>query len=372
MKKEVIIGAIVVVLIVLLVVFSKDESLTEDKIFRIGATESLTGPAAHYGESTKNGVDLAFIEAKDKYPDVNFEIFHADNQFTAKGGVDSYRHLKTENDIQAIITHTSPASVSTQPLANEDGIVQVANSAAAESYSTANDLSFRTTVGTDKEAYVMANYIEENCNGSIGIFGMNNEIGVSISDSMRKEANDRNIKISFDEMFLLDTVDFRSQILKLKQIEDLNCIFVPSLSSHMVNFLKQSDELSYYPTVMSFRTMDDPTLIENAGDLANGLLFTSTFDPLSDSDDVKSFIDLYTGEYGSLPNTYSAEGYLSAQLVIDSFVECGADSECISKYLYSLNDYQSVFGEISFDENGDVNYDYFVSEIVDGKAVRAF
>jgi branched-chain amino acid transport system substrate-binding protein len=370
MKKVIIWVVLVVVVVGLLVVFGGNR-YKDDKVFRIGSTESLTGPSAYYGESTKKGIDLAFQEAKDKYSNVNFEIFHADNQFNAKVGVDAYRQLKTEHNIQAIITHTSPASVATLPIAKADGIVQIANSAAAESYSTPDDLSFRTTVGTDKEAKAMADYIDKKCNGSVGILGMNNEIGASISNSMRKEMNNRGIQIKFDEMFSLDTVDFRNQISKLKQIENLQCVFLPALSSHMVTFLKQSDELQYHPIVMSFRTMDDPTLIKNAGNLTNGLLYTTTLDLNSKTKEIEEFTSSYEKKYNETPNTYSAEGYLSAKLIIDSFVKCGDDSKCISDYLYSIKDYPSVFGPISFDRNGDVSYNYFVVEIRNGEKFNA-
>ena len=340
----------------------------DGQVFRIGATESLTGPAAYYGDSTKKGIDLAFEQAKEKYPNIRFEIFHADNQFNPKVAIDAYKQLRTENNIQAIITHTSPASVATLPLAKADNILQIAVSAASEAYDTPDDLSFRTTVGTDKEAAAMAGYIENSCGGAINMLSMNNEIGVSISDSMRNEMKNRNINIIFDEMFPVETNDFRSLIIKLKNSKESNCLYLPSLSSHMVNFLKQAEELSYSPTVMSFRTMDDPTLVKNAGELADNLLFTSTFDIKASNQEVTEFVSLFKKRYGTVPDTYSAEGYLAGQLIIESFNKCGNDAKCMYAYLTEQKERPSVFGEISFDTRGNVDYDYFISVIKNGKA----
>jgi branched-chain amino acid transport system substrate-binding protein len=136
----------------------------------------------------------------------------------------------------------------------------------------------------------------------------------------------------------------------------------------MVNFLKQSDELNYSPVIMSFRTMDDPTLIKNAGDLSEGLLFTSTFDNTSQEKESIDFVELYKNKYGIIPDTYSAEGYLGAKLVIDSFAQCGDNKECVYKYLSGLKNIDSIFGNISFDSNGNVDYNYFVTIIKNGKA----
>jgi branched-chain amino acid transport system substrate-binding protein len=354
--------------IVLLVWVISPSKSNKSNTFVIGATESLTGAAAYYGDSTKKGIDLAFAEAKIKYPSASFEIYHEDNQFNPKVGVDAYQKLRAEHNIQAIITHTSPASVATAPLSIKDGILQMGVSAASEKYSTPNDLTFRTTIGSDAETAVMSDYIKANCGVSVKIFGMNNEIGVSEVNSMKKHLESKKVSLEFDEMFPVETIDFRSMIIKMKQKTSSNCLFMPALSAHISTFLKQAKELNYTPKLLSFRTIDDPTLIMAAGPLAEGVIYTSAFDPDSTNTETKNFVESYKKTYGSEPDTYGAEGYAGANLVIDAFVKCGKDYDCMYKYLSTLKDTPSVFGNISLDSSGDASYQYFLKIVKDGKA----
>ena len=362
---KIIIGIVIVIIILILVTSNKSSSNS----YRIGVTESLTGPAAFYGDSTRKGVDLAFAEAKTKYPNIKFDVYHEDNQFNPKVAVDAYQKLMAEHKIQAVITHTSPASVATLPLSTKDGILQMGVSAASEKYSAPNDLTFRTTVGSDAETAVISDYIKNTCGGSVKILNMNNEIGVSETVSMRKQLAERNVKIDFDQAFPVETTDFRPFITKLKQAIGSNCLFLPALSSHITTFLKQAKDLNYSPKILSFRTIDDPTLIKNSGVLAEGVIFSSTFDPEGSNPLTKTFVDAYRKAYGTEPDTYGAEGYVGAQLVIEAFVKCGTDYKCMFDYLSTIKDMPSVFGNISLDKNGDAFYNYFLKIIKDGKSV---
>jgi branched-chain amino acid transport system substrate-binding protein len=369
MKKKIVWGVVLIVVVVLVVLLDKDKSPAEGNTFRIGVSQTLTGPAAYYGESNKRGVDLAMKELKEKYPSINFEVYHSDNQYSPKVSVDTYRQLRLEKNIDAIITHSSPSSIAIAPLAQEDNFLQIAVSASAKSYSTPDDLSFRTSLGTDKEVGVMLEYIKENCDGSINILGMNNEIGVSISESMKKSVVNSGIKIPLYEMFPVETTDFRSLILKYKQQTNVKCLYFPALASHAVNFLKQADELQFDPKLLSFRTMEDPVILKS-GQLAENLIFTSGFDPNSSKKETVNFVEKFKGEYGMTPDIYSAEGYAATMLIADSFAKCSNDKECIFNYLSGLKNHPTILGDITFDNNGDVDYDYFVSEIKDGKMVR--
>src|SRR3989344_1755041 len=172
---KVVIGIVVVVLIIVLIVMRQDS--TPSNVYRVGSTEALTGNAAYYGESSKKGVDLALDVATKKYPDLKFEIYHEDNQFTPKVGIDAYNKLRAEHSIDAIITQTSPVAVAIKPLAEKDGILQMAVSASASTYSSVDDLSFRTTGDSMIETAVIADLIKSKYSET-ALIGMNNEIGV--------------------------------------------------------------------------------------------------------------------------------------------------------------------------------------------------
>ena len=57
---------------------------------------------------------------------------------------------------------------------------------------------------------------------------------------------------------------------------------------------------------------------------------------------------------------------------ISYYIDCRRSDcyECVQNYLTNLRDYDSVLGKLSFDENGDVYYDFFVKTVRNGEFVR--
>ncbi len=356
-----------VVIIGALFVIAKNFRVADEKVVvRIGASESLSGNAVYYGESTKKGVDLGMDWLREKYPDIKFEIYHEDNKFDPKASVDAYHNLKTLHSIDAIITHSSPASIATQPLAKADGILQMAVSAGVSKYTSPDDLSFRTTGSAQLEAIPLIAHINKNYK-NVAILYMNNEVGLSIatavSDGIKKSA--LSSVLSFDA-FDVTRNDFRTELIKIKK-DNPDAIFIGGLTSHILVVLRQMKELGIDVQPLTFRTGDDQTLIKNGGELVEGLIFSSNFADESDNPEVVDFVRRFEEKYKEKPNSYAAEGYEGVRFVGMAFDECGKDYACIKNYLSTIKDANSLFGKISFNVDGDVSYNFFLKAIVDGK-----
>lgn len=367
MKKWLYILVVLVVIIGGYFLLNKNINYGTNNSFSIGVSEALSGVAAYYGEENKKGVDTAEEMITKKYPKIKFQVFHEDNMFSSKGGVDSYYKLRNTNNIDAIITHTSPVAVAVQPIAKQDGILQMAASASVSSYSSPNDLSFRTTAGTDSEAGAMVEYIKSKGFKRIGILFMNNEIGVSLDKSLKKLLDQSLVVL--DEGFLVEATDFRTQIAKLKKL-NADAVYVAGTTAHLSVILKQSKDANIKTQFLGFRTVEDPSLIKNSGDLANGVIYTYGFDIESDNKEVIEFTNAYKNKFNTLPNGLAAEGYEAYRLVAGSFVKCGKDYECIQSFLQAQKNYKSVFGSLSFDENGDVSYPFFLKIVKSGQFVK--
>lgn len=365
MKKVV---AVLIVVVIIIVAFVVSRSEKKTGVFRIGAIESLTGNAAFYGQSARKGVDLGLEVARQKYPGVTFELYHEDNQFNSKVGVDAYKKLRVEKSIDAVITQNSPVAVAIRPLADQDGILQMAVSSSASSYSSPGDLSFRTTSSSAFETDVIAGLMKKKYT-TTALLGMNNEIGVSSIKGIEKQLASSSVHVLSTEMFPVDTVDFRTNILKLKQ-EKVSNVYFAGLASHVAMFLKQAEELGVSLDVLTFRTGEDPVLIQNAGKLAERVVFTSSFDSENNDAGAKEFISLYTKKYNEEPNSYAAEGYTGTIFVADALAKCGTEKTCIFSYLSTIKDYPTPFGKASFDASGDIYYPFFLKTVRDGKFVR--
>jgi branched-chain amino acid transport system substrate-binding protein len=336
---------------------------------KIGVIESLSGSAAYYGEENKKGVEVALDEIRSKYPNLDFQVYHEDSLYTAKGGVDAYTNLQARYDLDAVITHASPVAMAIQPLAKNDGILQMAVSASARQYSSLGDLSFRTSPTTDTEIKVLADFIKSKQYKNIAILYFNNDIGVSVTNSLVDNLANYSGTVVSQEAFVLDTVDYRTYLLKIKQLNP-DVVFVAGTAAHLSTILRQASELGVETQFLGFRASEDPLLIKNAGSLAGGFIYTYAFDSLGNDKLTRAFVHAFKNKYDAWPSGYAAEGYEGMKLVAEAFVRCGKNYQCLGNYLSGLKNRASILGPLTFDRSGDVEYPFFLKIVKNGQFIR--
>ncbi len=375
MKKNILFWVAAVIVIILLATSMSKGDAGKGDVVRVGVLGSLTGNAAYYGQSNMKGAEIGLAAAREKFPKLKMELYHQDNLFTPKGGIDAYNALRSKNDIDAVIVQASNVAVAVQPLAMKDGILMIAASTLANNYSTPHDLSFRLTPKGDLEAAPAMAYMQSKGYKKIAILSMTNEIGVSLADSLTKaaettEGGTNEVKVVAKETFAPDAVDFRTQLSKIRA-ESPDVIYLGALGSHSAQILKQAEELGIRSAYMGFRAVEDPVFAKNAGDLASKVVYTNAFDPESDRAETKTFVDAWNAKYpGEEPTAYAAEAYQSVLFMAEAFDACGKDYGCIQKKLEGFKDHPSVFGPISYDENGDISYAFLLKTVKDGKFVK--
>ena len=172
----------------------------------------------------------------------------------------------------------------------------------------------------------------------------------------------------FEDSFTLKDRDFRSLLLKAKE-SNPDVVFMAGLAVHYGLIMKQSEEIGFDSNFLSMWSTEDPAIITAGGSAVEGLIYLYPFDSNSEADQTKDFVLSFESKYGVKPDAYAAQNYEALKLIVLAFVECGKDYNCIQNYLINLRDYDSVFGKLSFDENGDVIYDFLPKTIKNGEFV---
>ena len=114
------------------------------------------------------------------------------------------------------------------------------------------------------------------------------------------------------------------------------------------------------------RSAQDPIIIKQAGDAAEGFVYSYTFD--STSKQAEQFIQKFQKKYGREPDAYAAEGYEAYKLIVAAFNECDKNTGCIKEFFKKPQ--QTVFGEVTFDAKGDPIYAFHMKTIRNGTFVK--
>ena len=361
---KIIIGAVVIIIVIGGIWYEVNKKPLEKEPIKIGAILPLTGKAAQYGEEIKRGIELA----KEDRKDISSEIIYEDSKYDTKEGVSIYQKLKTEG-VSLMIVTASTIAVAISPLANQDKVILMATAASTPEYTSPDDFTFRVTTRAEVEDKELARWAIDKGYKKIALMYVNNDWGLGHYNSIRPEIEKLGGAVVATESFLAEANDFRTNLTKIKAgTPEAVFLLVEAKTAGLI--LKQARELGLTSQFFGPRTLQSEDLISIAGKAADGIVYTYPFDPLSEKPIIKEFVKKYQAKYGSLPTSYVAEGYDSTNLILEALKDCKKlDTNCMKNNLLNTKNYPGILGNLTFDENGDVYYPYFLKTVKNGQFV---
>lgn len=324
---KIVIGVVVIVLIILALT-NKKEKISTNNDFTVGAALSLSGPVALWGETVKNGMELA-LEGKS-----GIKVVYEDTKGTPADGVSAFNRLQEKNP-NLFLSVLSAVSVPLSKIAQEKKIPLLVTLVSASSPIIVNDYTSRYY--TDPAHYAgpsftdpMSPVVKAN---KIAVLYRNDELGVSVFDEIKSLSKKYNKEIVYSDLFKPAETDFSTLISKVKASGADVMLFVPATPGEAISIVKTAARLKltipFVETSAVFADLDNRKQVE-------GISFYSTSYEFSlGGERTTAFRKLYTEKYGKEPNFGAAFGYDMVNL-IDSCKTQGVGSNrdiraCINK-----------------------------------------
>lgn len=340
---------------------------------KIGALLPLTGPGGKYGEYSKNGIDLAVseINASGGINGRKVVIVYADTKASPQDGVSGLRRLIDVDGVPAVIgAMASSVTLATAPVAEENAVVIISPASSAPNLSGIGDFFFRNCVSDDYEGRVMAEYAKDSLGlMKVAILFVNNDYGRGVENVFSTDFINKGGEVVVSESFEQDANDFRTQIVKIKAVNP-DAIYLIGYAE-MLQALKQMKENRMSYQILSTVMFDDPDLIAKAGNTAEGVIFTSwAYDPESQEEHVRQFVEKYTKAYGGAPEVFAAQSYDAMMILAEALKAKNYTGDEIRQYLDNIERFPGVSGETTFDKQGDVMKPLVIKRIVNGQMER--
>lgn len=339
---------------------------------KIGAILPLTGSGAKYGQSAKNGIELALEEINES-GGINgniIKVIYEDSKLEPKEGISAIRKFLTIEKVPAIIgAMASSVTLAIAPIAEENKIVLLSPTSSSADITDAGDYIFRNTYSDIYEGGRMASYVYVHKKyHRVGILHINNDFGVGLSRNFTERFEELGGKVVITESYEQDATDFRSQLSKVEQTNP-DAIYLVGYSE-MGTILRQAKELRIETPFFSCILFEDPKILETAGEAADGVFYAfPAYNPDSGSEHISKFVQAFEKKYGKKPNIYAASSYDSMKILAKAMEQGGFSSNGIKEALYSIKDFQGVTGKTSFDQNGDVTKPIGIKQVNNGEFV---
>ena len=343
---------------------------------KLANVAELSGGGATVGTNWKNGIDLAIeeINAKGGILGRKLEVTHADSQ--SNPGVARAQVQKAlDNEPYVLLGPGYSGSVKvTAPLAAEAGIAQIMGGEAAELTQAGNKFLFRTSFGQQSSMPKVAKYINDDIKAkSVAIVWVNNDFGRGGRDVIAKEFARYGIKVAADLSTEAGQADFAADVSKIKAASP-DAVFIYVNEEESARILKELRRQGVTAPLIGETTLVGQKVVELAGEAANGARGHVGLTTDAPVDLVKTFREKFVKKYNYVPDHNGIKGYLAIYMIKAATEKMGKiDAKKLADALHGLTikaaNEPGILMDVSFDQNGDIDRQGFLVEIVEGKQV---
>ncbi len=237
-----------------------------------------------------------------------------------------------------------------------------------------NPYIFRTSFTQSTAMPKIAGYIQGTVKAkSVDVIYVNNDFGKGGLDLIKKELEARGIKVPNTISTDPGQVDFSAAVLKAKQ-SGSDALFVYSNEEESARALRELRKQGYTKPVIGETVLTSQKVIELAGDAANGAVAHVGLTADAPQPLIKKFSDAFQAEYKAKSDHNGLKGYSGMYIVKAVTEKVGkfdpkAFAVAMKGMSLSVKDHPGILMDVSFDANGDLDRESFMTRVDNGKQV---
>ena len=331
----------------------------------------LSGSQAEHGLWARQGFELALEKINQKNRRIN--LFYEDTQNDSRKALSIYQSLTSRYSPQVIMSYGSGVGLVLSPLVNRDRIVLMAIATAADKYTSAGDFTFRNYPSAALEGASLALAVKEKApQAALALLVVNNDYGIGLGQAFRRTFLAHGGRIVFDELYQPADLDYRVQLLRLKQSKADTVVLITMVSEGAA-LLRQAKELRIRAQYFASGAIrSGKNLFDLSQGAAEGLMIFSTRPPHGGppGDPRAQFEAAFKLKYGeevTAQNFMSPSAFDALMVIARTLEGCTAPrAECLRDELFKIEDYRGPSGTITFDQNGDISSEFGFYRVVNG------
>jgi branched-chain amino acid transport system substrate-binding protein len=233
---------------------------------------------------------------------------------------------------------------------------------------------FRTSFTQTTAMPKVARYLKDTVKAkNVAIIWVNNDFGKGGLDTMRTALGAQGIKIAAEISTDPGQLDFSGAVLKAKQA-NADALFVYSNEEESARALRELRKQGYDKPIVGETVLTSQKVIELAGDAANGATAHVGLTADAPQATIRKYDENFQKEFHTKSDHNGLKGY-SAMYIVKAVTEkIGSfDQKAFAKAMHGLHlsakQYPGVLLDVTFDQNGDLDRESFMTTVVNGKQV---
>ena len=349
-------------------------SLAQQAPVRIVGLVELSGTGATSGTNFDNGVKLAVKEINAAGGILGRKIEYTSSDTQSAPQTAKALAQKAVDDGAYIVMGPvfSGSILVSMAETRRAGIPNFTGGESAAITQQGNPYIFRTSFTQATAMPKVARYIKDTVKAkTIAIVWVNNDFGKGGRDMIMKALEAQGIKIAADISTDPGQVDFSSPVLKVKQ-SNADAVFVYTNEEESARALRELKKQGYDKPIVGETTLTSQKVIEMAGEAANGAVAHVGLSADAPQPTIKAFDGRFQKEYKYKTDHNGLKGY-SAMYIVKAVTERigkfdpKAFADAMHGAALSAKDYPGVLLDVTFDQNGDLDRESFMTKVVNGR-----
>jgi branched-chain amino acid transport system substrate-binding protein len=348
--------------------------------YSIGVCLPLTGDTAIFGESSRNGAELAFkeINAAGGIDGRRIKVSIADTTSKANTVPGLVQKLINVDNAQVIIGEsTSSATLQGAPLCQKAQVPMVTPSATNPEITQKGDYIFRICYTDDFQGRVCAQFASQNLKLTRAAIlkDVRSAYSIGLANVFKTDFEKAGGKIVAEESYSANDLDFGAQLIKIEAANP-QVLFIPGYYND-VGSIARAVRLNHKLAkciLLGGDGWDSPKLVENAGAAIEGSYFCNHYSVEENRPVVQKFVADYKTQYGATPDAFAALGYDTAAVILDAIKRAQQQTggkeptrQAIRDALAATKDFPGVTGKITIDKNRNCVKPAVILQVKDGK-----
>jgi len=235
-----------------------------------------------------------------------------------------------------------------------------------------NPYIFRTAFTQTTSMPKVARYLSETLKAkTVSVIYTNNDFGKGGRDVFAKAVEPFGIKILADISTDPGQVDFSGAVLKAKQA-NADALFVYTNEEEAARALRELRKQGYDKPIVGETVLTSQKVIELAGEAGNGAVAHVGLTAEAPDPGIRAFAANFQKEYNYKPDHNGLKGYSGIYIVKAVTEKVGkvdpkAFADAMHSAKLSAKQYPGILIDVSFDKNGDLDRESYMTKIVNGK-----
>jgi branched-chain amino acid transport system substrate-binding protein len=321
---------------------------------KVGVYGDLTGQTSSFGQSTKNGIELAVdeINAAGGVGGKKIQLIVEDDQGRPEQAKTVVSKLINQDKVQAVLGEVaSTNSLAAAPVAQEAKIPMITPSSTNPKVTETGDYISRVCFIDPFQGAVMAKFAANTLKAkTAAILGdVNSDYSKGLTQFFETEFNKLGGKVIAKEAYTQTDPDFKGQLTKIRNLNP-DILYIPGYYGQVGIIAKQARELDMNMPLLGGDGWDSPELWKLGGDALKNAYISNHYSAENPAPEIQNFVKAFKAKFGVEPDSLAALAYDAAKVLADAIKRAGGtESAKLKDAINSTKDFAGVTGKITID-----------------------